>query len=514
MKLTVYIVDDEPMAIRYLEMLLHDTSLDVEVVGTASNGVGAVPEIIRLQPDFVFADISMPVMNGLQMASEVLRQNPTQKIFILTAYRDFEYAKTSVSIGVTDYLLKNELSEKSLEELLRKHAEELQLARQRKHTVLETNLRNFFLSDTTPGQEEEWLYKDRPLQRYLLLYLAPRTEILLRHKTAKTGDHLESYQLENEETPPGILCRAFVEVLRNEYCGIFFVQKEEGDIEHTCVQMAESLINRYPEILKDFVCIVSSPFSKFSILQEKYQYLKQKKEFLYRGKQNVYRESEIVSGDVLQFLPALTKEMLLWQNYLEEGDEKKAEQALKEQFSILRTAMEAWRYSEHIREICYTLEETLRKKKLDPDLLGLQDSYTDAEKLEKDLLDGQQRYMESLQNRRAGQYSRHVILAQEFIRNYYRQDISTADIAKAADISEGHLRRCFKNELHINLVNYLTDYRIECAKKIMKTSRKNIDEIWRKTGFTSGQYFSYVFKRKEGITPREYMRKVNKDIDG
>ena len=96
MKQTVYIVDDEPMAIRYLEMLLKGTSLDVEVVGTAINGVRAIPEINRLQPDFVFVDISMPVMNGLQMSREVLKQNPLQKIFILTAYRDFEYARKRV----------------------------------------------------------------------------------------------------------------------------------------------------------------------------------------------------------------------------------------------------------------------------------------------------------------------------------------------------------------------------------------------------------------------------------
>ena len=93
MKLTIYIVDDEPMAIRYLETLLKGTGLEIVIAGKASNGVKAVSEILKLHPDFVFADISMPVMNGLEMSEHVLKQNPSQKIFLLTAYRDFEYAK-------------------------------------------------------------------------------------------------------------------------------------------------------------------------------------------------------------------------------------------------------------------------------------------------------------------------------------------------------------------------------------------------------------------------------------
>ena len=60
-----------------------------------------------------------------------------------------------------------------------------------------------------------------------------------------------------------------------------------------------------------------------------------------------------------------------------------------------------------------------------------------------------------------------------------------------------------------NIVNYLTEFRLDSAKELMKDSRESIDEIWKKTGFTSGQYFSYVFKKKEGITPRDYMRMVN-----
>lgn len=90
MGITIYIVDDELRAIQYLRKLLAETGQDCHIVGTASNGVKAVPGILRLKPDIVFADMSMPVMDGLQMSQEILQKNPEQKIIVLTAYKSFD----------------------------------------------------------------------------------------------------------------------------------------------------------------------------------------------------------------------------------------------------------------------------------------------------------------------------------------------------------------------------------------------------------------------------------------
>ena len=71
MGIAIYIVDDEPRAVQYFKKLLAETGLDCSVVGTASNGVKAVSEVLRMKPDIVFADMSMPVMDGLQMSEEI-----------------------------------------------------------------------------------------------------------------------------------------------------------------------------------------------------------------------------------------------------------------------------------------------------------------------------------------------------------------------------------------------------------------------------------------------------------
>ena len=109
MGIAIYIVDDEPRAVQYFKKLLAETGLDCGVVGTASNGVKAVSEILRMKPDIVFADMSMPVMDGLQMSEEILQKNPEQKIIVLTAYKNFDFVQQSIKIGITDYILKNDL---------------------------------------------------------------------------------------------------------------------------------------------------------------------------------------------------------------------------------------------------------------------------------------------------------------------------------------------------------------------------------------------------------------------
>lgn len=508
LKLTVYIVDDEPMAVRYLETILKGTALDLEVIGTAPNGVKAISDIARLHPDFVFVDISMPVMDGLQMSEEVLKQNPEQKIFMLTAYRDFEYAKKSVSLGVADYILKNELSEQSLEELIRKNAADLEVEKRRRHVLLEKNLRNFFLSSDGSEERQEWFYQDKPLQRYVLVYIAPKPEIVLEHREKKYGKSVDCYAAENIVQENGLVCRGFAEVLKNEYCGIFFANQGAGNIEEESRRAAEKILDQFGYDMPEHICLVSSPVSHFSILPVIYARFRRKMDFLYTGKQKIYAEAELPQKEPVPDI-RLNGWGSRWRTALENGRQEEAAELLDSQLKELRDRLDVWKYTEKIREICRGMEAVLREARFDPEIMDMAALYTDVGRLEADLRRNQEKYFAEYNDRLGNQYSRYTILAQEYIRDHYDQDISVADIAEASGVSEGHLRRCFKKEMNASVVNYLTEYRLGRAKKLMENGGKNIDDIWNQTGFTSGQYFSYVFKKKEGITPRDYMRMVN-----
>ena len=64
------------------------------------------PILEKERPDIVFMDICMPEMNGLQMIAALNSQFPDLEVSVLTGYRDFEYAKEAIRLGVTRFLLK------------------------------------------------------------------------------------------------------------------------------------------------------------------------------------------------------------------------------------------------------------------------------------------------------------------------------------------------------------------------------------------------------------------------
>ncbi len=98
----VLIVDDEPLARARIAELLADEP-DVEIVGEATNGDGAIEEIRELDPDLVFLDVQMPGRSGLDVVRAIGPDAMPPTIFV-TAYD--QYALTAFDVAAVDYLVK------------------------------------------------------------------------------------------------------------------------------------------------------------------------------------------------------------------------------------------------------------------------------------------------------------------------------------------------------------------------------------------------------------------------
>lgn len=506
-KQTVYIVDDEPMVIKYLETLLKGINLEIDIVGTAQNGVKAIPEIAKLRPDFVFVDVSMPIMDGLQMAEKVLQNNSLQKIFILTAYKDFNYAQKGISIGVTDYFLKNELTEILLEEVLRKNLLEIEKEKKMHHKLLENNIRNF-LRENTWGDAEEWTSQDSLLQRYILFSITKRPQIILKYSEVRNTDFLDCYAIESEFDDKEINLRAFVELSQNKYCGILVIQREVADIELKCKKIVEHIMDKYMSNMPDYVCLISSSVLKFGQLPDTYYRICKTMKFLYRNNQKIWGEMEVQNTKDLAESKEIDGLIIEWKESFLAENVMEVEILLLNILNKMSQRLNVWKYTNYIQEITHFIFFQIKTNKFDEKMFQMKDTYSNLEFLRNDLAENQSLFFREVKNRRLKKYSRQIILAQEYIYQNYMKDISTIDIANAAGISEGHLRRCFKNEMNDNIVHFLADYRIDCAKKHLDKNEKSIDEIWKMVGFSSAQYFSSVFKKREGISPRDYLRRV------
>lgn len=126
----VVLIDDEDIIVEGLKKVIDWAGFGCEVVATASDAKSGALAVREQSPDILFTDIKMPNLDGLTMLAGLKGEFPEMQITVLTGYRDFEYAKRAVNIGVTRFLLKpSKMSE--LEEALRTMTENL---RKRKST--------------------------------------------------------------------------------------------------------------------------------------------------------------------------------------------------------------------------------------------------------------------------------------------------------------------------------------------------------------------------------------------
>ncbi|GEM_PF-3123868 len=135
----VIIVDDEILAIQHIRRLLSAEQLGCEVVAEYTHARRALEELTEHKPDLIFADIKMPGMDGIEFSTKALALLPQTRIVLLTSYREFEYAKAALKLGIRSYLLKHEVNEQLLASELGQIREELRVA-DRKERLLRMQL--------------------------------------------------------------------------------------------------------------------------------------------------------------------------------------------------------------------------------------------------------------------------------------------------------------------------------------------------------------------------------------
>lgn len=104
MKPRVIIADDHPVVLEGLQWLLAD---HVDLIGTAKDGGALIDLALRLKPDLIILDISMPVLNGIKAARRLRHELPDTKLIFLTMHADLPYATEALRMGVSGYVLKS-----------------------------------------------------------------------------------------------------------------------------------------------------------------------------------------------------------------------------------------------------------------------------------------------------------------------------------------------------------------------------------------------------------------------
>ena len=97
-----------------------------------------------------------------------------------------------------------------------------------------------------------------------------------------------------------------------------------------------------------------------------------------------------------------------------------------------------------------------------------------------------------------------------FIRQNYREKLSLEDIARSASISKSECLRCFRTSIDRSPFEYLQDYRIEIAERLLRSTDDSVLDIALQTGFSNSAYFGKIFREVHGISPGVYRKRYQK----
>ena len=106
---------------------------------------------------------------------------------------------------------------------------------------------------------------------------------------------------------------------------------------------------------------------------------------------------------------------------------------------------------------------------------------------------------------RQGKKSESIRLAIRYMEDHYMEQLTLEEIASYVGVTPQHFSKIFKKEMGINYVEWLTNYRIDIAKKLLIERKSAIKEICYQVGYIGPNYFSRIFKKKVGVTPKEYI---------
>ena len=102
----ILLADDESIFLEFMQTILNWGKYGCEICACVKDGRAALDVILSEKPDVAFIDISMPLMDGIEVCREVRKRKLPVKLVIVTGHDEFSFAYQAIKIGIDDYLLK------------------------------------------------------------------------------------------------------------------------------------------------------------------------------------------------------------------------------------------------------------------------------------------------------------------------------------------------------------------------------------------------------------------------
>lgn len=532
----VFLVEDEMVIRRGIKNSIDWEKEGYIFCGEASDGELAYPMIIKEKPDILITDIRMPFMDGLELCKLVKKELPNIKILILSGYDEFDYAKEAICLGVTEYLLKPISSGKLLEalngvsesirrekedkDLVRKYMEEMrENTEHEKQKFFEQMIAgNLSMADALETGEKYEMNLSAGMYNLLLF------RFTLGEENRKSGELLGEAEYAIEKLTERL---EYVFEFQRGVEGWAFLLM--ADNEEQMSERVKELSKDLEEIMKNYSTIayfggIGQPVARLRELEESFREAERALAARFtmelnriisvediRMAQNVdtLDDIEITSFGEIEKTRTMLEKFLnngaedeideFVDVYINELPEENLKSVLMRQYIIMDAYIVMMSFCEKFEGI--EGEMQAQSEELKNSMKTIQ-TLEEIKNYIRMLLKKIIGVRDTISGRR---YSDIIEIAKDQIRKTYMSDeISLNTIAAEVGMSPSYFSSIFSKEMGKTFVEYLTEIRMDRAKELLMCSSMKTSEIGYEVGYKDPHYFSYIFKKTQNCTPKEF----------
>ena len=536
----IILVDDEEEVRQSIIRKINWTEAGFKVVGDAENGEDALEKVEALERDLILTDIRMPYMDGLTLAERVRQKYPSIKIVIFSGYDDFEYAKQAIKLNVTEYILKP-VNVEELTAILKRIKANLDEEIEQKRNV---NLLRENYIKSLPILREQFLNE-------LVSYPMPETEVedkLREYAIPLSGAKkwvAAAIDIEPEEIRDGVLLPLHKE---KDLIPISVMQLVEEKLKNYCrcalatsARTAESeiaviaaideensqtgLIDVLGDVCKETRKILEVPITigighgcqKLSDISSSYKAAVDAlgyKAIVGSGSTIYINDVEPVSSGKLQFDGKDEAELI---SAIKFGPREKIEAAVQTIIDKMSDAKVHFRQCQaYMLSVSSSIVQMIQQYDLDMEQLleegsEREDTFAIIPRMQKRedfsqwLLSASLRMNQVMNQERDNTMKQVIQKAKQYIMdNYQDPELSVEKICRHLHMSPAYFSTMFKKETGQAYIAYLTEVRLDKAVELLGKTDDKTYIIAAKVGYQEQNYFSYVFKKRFGISPTKF----------
>ena len=535
----VMIVDDEPLILAGIASLLDWNEYGCEISGKAANGQQALKLMEEQKPDIVITDIKMPGMDGIGFMKAVKERGWDDVIFILlTNLEEFSLARQALSLGAVEYLVKMELTEEKL-------ADSLKLAMERREMKRKAEAAG---TAVTVSREEA-------VRGYIEKLLTDGGTFSGGASSGNAGEASAQHQGEGYDS---CLRRPVLAIISFNYGYEGFSSDFTREDQKKVISFAENIIEQMVKGYFDHSCLVRRELNSLVLVMSTDGIEDYREQIRSLGEKiiSVVKDYFEVSVSVAvssrkeslgEFGALLYEAMSATNHYFyhsldpvvfySEECETSARHTgsfhigfLKKDLSQAVALNDSGRLEEILNQVACLLREHNPSRQQAVNACAnlyffLSSFFEDGEEpdfpYEVNIMEklgrlgtlGQiiqwinwfkEAVSRILERRRDTRVDKIAEMVREYVMEHYKERITLGQAAEALNISQGYLSTAFKKQSGESFTNYVSAIKIEKAKELIASHQYMMYEVSDLLGFDTPFYFSKVFKKVTGMSPKEY----------